>query len=240
MNAKPSPLLLLLPVILISGTTRQALAVNIAGQGTGIIGVNTAVSSTLGTPYAHAGLSSYLNDGLTLSVDTWNGDQTHNGTAHASYAGIIWGAPRTDLVNSITLNSSSFFDGGWFGSNGIDPGASGTLNSTYLIAPVVQITLDGGTTWTTVPSTSNYLAAMTGVVLPVAFGPPTASTSVFTLTTPVTGINGIRLIGSEGGSASGGFIGLTEFAVEASPVPEPSAFLTAGAGLLIAGRRRRR
>jgi hypothetical protein len=240
MNSNRLLLSFLLSVVLLGSAPERARAVNIASQGTGIIGVNTAVNSSLGTPYAHAGLSSYVNDTLTLPVDTWNGDQATNGTAHASYAGIIWSSPRTDFVGSLTLQTASFFDGGWFGPNISEPGASGTLNSSYLIAPVVQITLDGGATWSTVPSTSNYVTAMTGVTLPVAFGPPVFASTSFTLTTPVTGINGIRLIGSEGGSASGGFMGLTELGVDASPVPEPSTLSLAGAGLLLASRRRSR
>src|SRR5690606_2189537 len=44
-------------------------------------------------------------------------------------------------------------------------------------------------------------------------GPPTLVTARFDLDEPQTGINGIRIIGPEGGTASGGFIGIFELAV---------------------------
>jgi hypothetical protein len=50
---------------------------------------------------------------------------------------------------------------------------------------------------------------------------------VFELVEPVTGINGIRIIGTEGGTASGGFLGVLEVAVHAtgSGATQPVALL---------------
>jgi hypothetical protein len=239
MNSQRRLSRLSLPVIALTFGLQSAQAVNIASQGTGIVGVNGAIDSTLGTPYAHAGLTTYVNDGAATPVDTWNGDQPTNATAHVSYVGVTFATPRTDFVGSLTLNSASFFDGGWFGPNNSGPGASQPLNATYIITPTVQITFDGGTTWSTVASTSNYSTVMNGVVLPVAFGAPTLSTTTFTLTSPVTGIRGIRLIGSEGGTASGGFLGLTELGVDATAVPEPGTFALLGSTVLLLTRRRK-
>ncbi len=239
MNSNTFAAFPLLPVVLLAFGLQKAEAVNIATQGTGIVGVNAAVDSTLGTPYAHAGLATFVNDGGTGSVDTWNGDQATNLTAHVSYVGITFATPRTDFVGSLTLGSASFFDGGWFGPNNNGPGASQPLNATFIITPVVQVTIDGGTTWSTIPSTSNYSTVMNSVVLPVAFGAPTLSTATFTITTPVTGINGIRLIGSEGGPASGGFMGVTELGVDAQPIPEPGSLALLGAAAVLFSRRRR-
>ncbi|HEX2746647.1 MAG TPA: PEP-CTERM sorting domain-containing protein, partial [Verrucomicrobiales bacterium] len=194
---------------------------------------------TLGTPYAHAGQATFVNDLGTAPVDTWNGDQATNATAHVSYVGITFATPRTDFVGSLTLGSATFFDGGWFGPNNSGPGASQPLNASFIIPPVVQVTFNGGATWSTVPSTSNYSTVMSGVTLPVAFGAPTLSTSTFTITTPVTGINGIRLIGSEGGTASGGFMGVTELGVDAQAVPEPGSIALLGAASVLFSRRRR-
>src|SRR5690606_3818511 len=44
----------------------------------------------------------------------------------------------------------------------------------------------------------------------------TVATSVFTLDAPVTGITGIRIIGSEGGTSSAGFIGVFEIVLNLS------------------------
>ena len=62
----------------------------------------------------------------------------------------------------------------------------------------------------------------------------------FNLTTPVTGVNGVRLIGTEGGTASGGFLGVFELGVNANPIPEPSLLSFAGLAALAFRRRRDR
>lgn len=205
-------------------------AVNIAPQGTGSIGVHTSIGTDFGVPFEHAGFASNLNDlNFNSSVDTFNG----GGTERFSFAGVLFSPPRTDLVTSFTLHVAAFFDGGWFGPNFSGPGASGQLAPNYLTEPTVQVTFDSGATWANVPASSNYVSALNGTPLPVAFGPAThASPAVFNLTTPQTGISGIRLIGSEGGTASGGFLGVYEIEVEAVPEPSGALALISGAGVL--------
>jgi hypothetical protein len=100
------------------------------------------------------------------------------------------------------LTLATFFDGGWFGVNNSGPGGGGVLSSNlHLIEPAIQVSTDGGATWTTVSNTSDYMFALDGHVLPPDFGAPTAVTASFQLTPPQTNINAIRIIGSEGGTA---------------------------------------
>jgi hypothetical protein len=80
----------------------------------------------------------------------------------------------------------------------------------------VQVTSDGGTTWTTVPTTStDYVAAFTGTVrgsgVPTSGATPLATFNF----APQNNINGVRLIGNGGGSvdAGPGFIGIMEIEV---------------------------
>src|SRR5690606_31950099 len=106
--------------------------------------------------------------------------------------------------------------GGWFGAPGTSPPAGGALTDAHLVAPTVQVTKDGGTVWETVPSTTNYLTAMTGHQIGGgAAGNPTSKTVTFTLTGGQTSINGIRLVGPSGGVADNGFLGVFELEVEA-------------------------
>lgn len=187
---------------------------NLAPRGTAILGTSENIEFGPETPHANAGAPTSINDFNPDSrVDTWN--NLSPGTA--SYVGILWDQPLTSQVTTLQLDIATFFDGGWFGNNNVGPGASGQLNGAeHLVEPFVQISTDHGTNWTTVPHTSDYLTVLEGQTLPVAFGPPTRATATFTLDTPATGINGIRLIGSEGGTASGGFLGVFELRVQAA------------------------
>jgi hypothetical protein len=161
----------------------------------------------------NAGLASHINDeNLTTRVDNFTFAADTN-----AFVGILWPTPVTN-INSLELNFATFFDGGWFGVNGIGPGSGGFLsNSIHLLEPIVQVSFDGGATWNTVAHTSDYLTALDGHALPaVDFGPPTMATAHFQLTESQTNINGIRIIGSEGGPAGAGFLGVFELGVEAS------------------------
>ena len=205
-------------------------AANVALSATGIAGNHNKPDdlTTLGIQYTHhgngvttGGTTSRLTDGVTeaitleTTVDTWHGGapDTH------SYAGVIWdiNAPPSDSVNSITLTIATFVDGGWFGVNGISPIANGALElDTHISAdslPAVQVTTDGGSTWSTVSSTTDYLSVMTGHLIG---NPPTTNTATWTIDSPQAGIDGIRVIGTHGGNAGdafNGFIGVTEVAV---------------------------
>ena len=221
-----------------------ASAVNIAPLGTGQLGVNLTIDSTFGTPVANSGVTTLINDGLTDNgVDTFS---PGNSTATVSFVGITWLAARTDSVTSLTLTMETFFDGGWFGPNSSSPGNGGTLTPTFLTDPTVQFSLSldptaVGAVWTSVPATSNYLSLFNGHVIGFQGGinPTVPPAATWTLGTPLTGVTGIRLIGSEGGQAAsqGGFIGVRELAVEA--IPEPSAALALMGGAAIVGLRRR-
>jgi hypothetical protein len=181
---------------------------NFALTGTGLLGTKLDIDTAPGTPLFNAGSAANINDGnLLTGVDTYNGA----GAGTVSFVGLAWSNTLAYPITHLELSLSTFFDGGWFGPNGIGPGAGGTLAAEYLTEPTVQVTTDGGTTWSTVPHTSDYLTALNGHALPaVAFGPPTRATARFQLDTPQSGINGIRILGTEGGTASGGFLGVFE------------------------------
>ncbi|MDH7503918.1 MAG: hypothetical protein QHJ82_14570 [Verrucomicrobiota bacterium] len=70
------------------------------------------------------------------------------------------------------------------------------------------------------PRTSDYLSVMNGHGIGGGANPnPTSATATFTLTTPVSEINGIRIIGTNGGFAAtdtNGFLGVFELVVEAT------------------------
>jgi hypothetical protein len=220
-----------------------ALAVNIAPQGSGILGNNTALNTTYGTSIVHAGSLTVINDGVVTGAGDPGVDTFDPATASAtvSFVGIRWTTPRTDSIISLTLNMETFFDGGWFGPNSSSPGNGGTLTSAFLSDATVQFSLSADPTaatavWSNAAATSNYLTALNGHVIGTNGGtnPTVPPAATWTLTAPLTGVTAVRLIGSEGGlaAAQGGFIGVRELAVEA--VPEPSAVLAliGGAGVL--------
>jgi hypothetical protein len=177
----------------------------------GILGTEDMPGGT-DTPVFNAGSAANINDGdLTTRVDTYNG----TGSDTLSFVGIVWTNAVTNTIQSMQLSLATFFDGGWFGTNNMGPGAGSVLNTNqYLAEPWVEVSHDGGLTWSNVTFTSDYLTALDGHPLPaVAFGLPTLATANFQLTPSLSGINGIRIIGSEGGTASSGFLGVFELAV---------------------------
>lgn len=238
-----------------------APAANIAGTGTAIMGVNTAIDATLGTPYTHqsgggpagpAVSAARLNDGVlgapgvaALAVDSWNGNPAATGTF--AYVGITgFTIPAGEHITSLSLEINTFFDGGWFGPNGVSPAAGTALTGANLIVPTIQVSSDGGTTWSTVASSVNdYLAVLTGHTIGGGANPnPTLATVTFQLDSGQTGVDGIRIIGSEGGGPAGadlgGFIAASELTVDTTVIPEPSSLMLLGAmGALFAFRRRR-
>ena len=236
----------------------SATAANIAGSGTGILGVHTTIDATLGTPYIRTdqpgpGMNPVrITDGIYGTngsfgalIDTWNGAPAASGTfAYVGVTGMT--IPVGEHITNVTLNIGTAGDGGWFGPNNSGPGAGQPLTGAHLIVPTVQVTSDGGTTWSNVGASANdYIANMTGHVIGNGGQPnPTFTTVSFNLDTPQLGIDGIRLIGSEGGGPAGadagGFLALAEFEVNTSLIPEPSAFALVGlAGLGLVMRRRR-
>jgi hypothetical protein len=196
----------------LSGTNNFAMEKTLAALGTGILGTKPTVASGAESAVFNGGVAANINDGNPAThVDTYNG----GGADTASFVGILWSAPLTNSVVGLELSLATFFDGGWFGVHNAGPGSGGRLSAvTNLIEPTVQITRNGGSSWTTISHTSDYLLVLDGHPLPAFdFGPPTLATATFHLNAPQTGIDGIRIIGTEGGTASGGFLGVFELAV---------------------------
>ncbi|HTD68048.1 MAG TPA: binary toxin-like calcium binding domain-containing protein, partial [Candidatus Limnocylindria bacterium] len=201
---------------------------NYALAGSGIIGVAPTVGSALGT-LVFNGVGANINDeNVTTRVDNFTFAADTN-----AFVGIVWNTPLTN-INSMELVLATFFDGGWFGVNGIGPGSGGFLsNSIHLLEPVVQVSSDGGVTWSTVAHTSDYLTALNGHPLPaVDFGLPTSVSAHFHIVVSQTNINGIRIIGSEGGPAGAGFLGVFELGVESSA----AVSVTVGNVALVSGQ----
>jgi hypothetical protein len=149
---------------------------------------------------------------FTTRVDTYN----DAGADKLSYVGIQWDQPQAKPVARLKLTFATFFDGGWFGPNGKGPGAGKALTSAFLAEPRIQTSTDGGGTWKDAEHKSDYLTALNGHLIGGGSRPnPSTVTATFTLPKPVSGVNAIRIIGSEGGNASGGFLGVFEFQVYA-------------------------
>ena len=187
---------------------------NLAISGTAILGKKEALESGTETEvtYANSGSTANINDGnLATRVDTY-------GLAlPVSFVGVIWAQPQSRPIVNLDLTFALFSNGGWFGANGIDPGAGGALTTQFLAEPRVEISTDGGASWKVAPHTSDYLAALTGQVIGGGANPnPNKAAATFTLTPPVTNITGIRLVGTDGGTAGGGFLGVFEFAARTS------------------------
>jgi len=216
--------------------TNVALSTNAGGSNAGValFGYTSAINSLPGIAYDHNGSSTYLNDGVT---NGGNGDDTWaNGPV--GYVGATFTLNPDTQVNSVVLYGRDFVDGGWFGTQATGPAGptvdgNPTLAASNLIAPTLQYTTDGGATWTTDTSeTNDYVTALTGAI---ANGGSPTNPATFTLTTALTGIDGIRLIGQEGGYAGdNGFLGADEIQVFAGAVPEPStwALILGGVAML--------
>ena len=200
------------------GLPEGVSAANIAPLGTGILGVNGAVNNEPGTPRFNAGIAANINDAdVGTRVDNWFGDGATDQGKAFSYVGILWPSMRYEDVKTLQLTFATFSDGGWFGAKGVGPAPGGPLAAANLIEPTIQVTTDGGLTWTNVPHTSDYLAVFTGHLIGGGDNVnPSFATAVFTLSTPATEINGIRIIGENGGPSDGnGFLGVFELEVQA-------------------------
>ena len=214
---------------------------NIAPSGTVIMGYNTSGDiSTYGTNYkGNGGPLTNINDGNTSagnSVDEFG--EPGGSLGSDAFVGILFSAPINLQVNSVDYYASFFGDGGWFGKSGV--GASGTdqgfgevLTAAALIEPTLQYTTNGGASWTNLSVTDNYVGLTEGTQTPSG-GNVAAPEVTFTLNAPVTGIDGLRLIGQNGGYANGGgFIGVIQFEVNAGTVPEPSTYALMLGGLAL-------
>ena len=202
--------------ILLSAIALPAGAANIAGSGTGLMGSNDATINDAGTSHAQAGTVANIRDGnLATRVDNFQASQPANVNG---YVGISWATARTDVVKSLTLTMACFVDGGWFG-NRESPRSGYPLTATMLVPPVVQVATTSGT-WTTVPSTSDYLTAFTGHGI-AENAEPTSRTFTITLPQWQTGMRFIRIIGPTGGWGDGnGFLGVFELEVNADAITD--------------------
>jgi hypothetical protein len=117
-------------------------------------------------------------------------------------------------VGSLRVIFATFNNGGWFGPPNVGPGANGLLTAAHLEEPIVQITRDGGTNWSAVPHTSDYLTVLVGHRTGGGTNPSATWTpaATFMLSEIATNVNGVRLIGREGGHSQG-FVGVFDLSV---------------------------
>ena len=214
--------------------TLRADVIDITSDGTPIMGVNSSVNSSLGTPAQQDSNPStpvYITDGNLATHE-----QVFGSFAYAGVVGL--GSATTNAsVTGLTVSFELFYDGGWFGPNGqdsLDQEEKASVGTTQApitaadisILPTMQITTDG-TTWTNVAYTStDYDSNLEGVY---HYNPALVAPITFTLDTPVNNIEGIRLIGETGGTSD--FLGIAEMNVIAE-TPEPSTYALLGAGLV--------
>jgi hypothetical protein len=198
----------------------KAAPFNVAPDGNSIVGAGADTLGTSDVDIVHSGIAGAVNDqdlanpgpfNITIgrSVDSYDGAAI---AGEFDFVGVLFDAPQSG-VNALRVQNFAAIDGGWWGASGPAQGGA-PLAPSDLAAPDVQVTANGGATWTTVASTSNYVTAYTGVVrgagFPAAGAGPLATFSFASQ----SGINGIRLIGNGGGNADGtGFIGVIELEV---------------------------
>jgi hypothetical protein len=197
----------------------SATAANIAPSGSGILGYQRAVDTSPGVVFYQAGSLAAVNDNnLESHVDNWSGGNDQG--QGVSFVGVTWNSLRFEQVETVTVVLAAFGDGGWFGPNGSGPIPGGMLTPDHLTVPTVQVSTNGGTTWQTVPTTSDYVTMLSGLTISDNPNPNPLAPATFTLTPPVTNINGLRLIGPNGGNAGpdpNGFLGVFELTIEATP-----------------------
>lgn len=171
-----------------------------------------------------------LNDGDRTAasvVDTYSGDgfvddptleNPDGGLNPFDFLGVAWEKPRSGVA-AIRLYQRIFGDGGWFG------GLSSAL------APKVQVTRDGGSTWTDVASVQSDYESIVS--------PSTQSGQIvgpITFTFPAQhAIDGIRIFGESGGKAgldTSGFVSAAEFEVYEALRPQLSLSRDGGAFVL--------
>ena len=107
-------------------------------------------------------------DGESLTrVDSWNNTAAGN----HSFIGARWASPVN--VSAVQVQFAIFNHAGWFGPAGSGPAAGGALTAAHLIAPGIETSFDGGASWDSWPSTSNYVATLTGHLIALADNRPT-------------------------------------------------------------------
>jgi hypothetical protein len=217
-------------VYLCHATSAEAIVIkNLAPSGTALLGVASDLLGSDDHIIDHQGPLSELNDGVlsqnlaanafTINADGQNGEAGNgadtfapNFAAHIfDFAGVMFARPQHG-ISSIRFQNYIANDGGWWGPTQTTHGGT-PLGLVDLVSPVVQVTFNGGGSWTTVPSlTTNYRPLYAGVVRGTGFPNATAGPLATITFQEQFGIDGIRLIGESAGPADGsGFIGVTEF-----------------------------
>jgi hypothetical protein len=209
------------------GADSWAAPFNLAPDGDTFLGAGTNTTGSSDVIIVSSGLLGSINDQIVAptglfnirtgeSVDTYTGDAA-NSSRLFDFVGIMFDSPQSG-VNSIRVQNFAAADGGWWGADDTVAHDGQPLTALELIAPSVQVTTNGGVTWTTVASTSNYVTSYSGVVrgngVPNAGAGPLATFNFASQ----SGVNGVRLVGEGGGNAGSGpsgrgFVGVIEMEV---------------------------
>lgn len=172
-----------------------------------------------GVSNANPAANAYIINGNGSAGANGNGADTYAGgwpTYQFDYVGAMFAEPQYG-VSSIRVQNYIANDGGWWGPTSIIAGGA-PLTAADLMAPIVQVTSDGGATWSNLAASTDYVQKYTGVARGTGF--PNATSGPFAMFefAPQNGINGIRLIGEGAGPADGsGFVGINEFEVLGVP-----------------------
>lgn len=232
---KQCALLAMIAICCWSGAPSALAAVsNIVRHATPIMGTAVDVAGTHDVLVANAGPIGEIVDGVTNANDaadayiiSGNGSTGANGNGADTYAA-KWAAYQYDYVgalfaepqfgvSSVRVQNYLANDGGWWGPTATIAGGA-PLTAADLLAPVVQVTSDGGATWSSLAATTNYVQQYAGIVRGSGFPNATSGPLASFEFAPQHGINGIRLIGEGAGPADGsGFIGVNEFEVFGAP-----------------------
>ena len=188
---------------------------NLAVIGTPIMGTKASMdSSATETPYFQAGVLASINDEiLTTHVDTWN----NTGADTVSYVGILWNQTVTNPLVQFGVDHGYLWRRRLVWRQRFRPRRGRR--------PELQ--LPGGADrsshhrrWRDLDRGAAHLGLHDGPGRPPDRrrhpAQPEFGDGEVRLDPPAAGINGIRIIGTEGGTASGGFIGVGELKL---PIP---------------------
>lgn len=215
-------------------------AANLAPSASAIFGASSALVGGIDYPIVNQGSLAELNDGVSITDaallgvqgaftinangaagQNGNGADTYAGGATANqfdYVGVLFAEPAYG-VTSVRVQHYLANDGGWWGPYSGQP-TSASLSASDLAAPQVQITRDGGATWSNVATaSSDYVSKYTGVPRGTGFPNATAGPFATLSFAEQNDVDGIRLIQNGAGNVDSGpgFIGVTEFEVYGIP-----------------------
>ena len=176
--------------------------------------------------------ASYTVNGPPLDDgDVNTGDYAALGVNNAAI--VMWDNPVHTVanVNQIVFYGHVFGNGGWFGE---------APDLASIVAPTVQYTTDGGTTWLNATGQTDDYVAVVDAVHPAdgVYGPATFDFDA------LGAVDGVRLYGRAAGQAAWngqGFVRVQEievYAAAGAPIPEPAGLGLIGLALLAVRRRR--